>query len=680
MPRDLFTGQIDNISAGQQNQPVDLFEKYNVRKPYKSILPENIPAPIQAIQGQIAKTLLGAGVPFGTGIQALPPQQAGEFARGGQIGSLQAINSAMFGIPQAIARKSGYEIPQAQTPFEQAASIPLESAGALAGISPFAKAYRMLPVLRKLPATLKSAATLAGYGATKAGFEGEDVGKAALSGATMGGLGHIGARLGATTPLGARLGGAAGFGGTSAGLAALEAPEGEKAQSAALQGLIGTGMGLLGKAQKFPKPNKLAGRFVNSLIKPNNKEFLYGKNPGMGLAKEGIVGTSFESLINKTNQRLKELNNYMNVVMSKPKNIMKRFDLEYVTEPLYEVYNELSKKPATFSANIKRVEDIFSDLSSQKFNNLSAKEALELKRFISDFQDWNKIEGKDKDINIAIRKIYHNIDSAIDSAIPETKLLNERMANLISAKQAIQHRASIVERANILGLAPRLTGMVGGASMGGIPGGFAGYLAGLAAEKGMASPLAKTGIGKLLADQYAPLSKETPYRKPKGPGPITEAELVGVPQPIDQGPVYIAGALPPPQQKIPKITPEALPSPRTAGAKVMTKEDIAKAIKDLKAPVTSTKQRGKFPDERVNKVIYMFDKESQGMLPPKKPVQRTKAEIERMRKDLEQKVKDMLRAQSAAEKRRLEKIAREKYLQWKASGLTTEGGKGGVIQ
>lgn len=273
MPKDLFTGQIDDISIQKQDS-VDLFEKYNVKPKYKSIIPENLPAPIQAVKEQVAQRLIN---PMGNFLP-IPQQAISQVQRGQEIGALQGINAAGIGIPQFVAHQAGYEIPQAQTPIEQGMAIPLEAAGSLVGISPFSEAARMLPLLRKAPATIKSAATLAGYGATKAGFEGEDIGKAAISGALMGGVGHLGSRLGATTPLGQRIGGALGFGATSAGLAALEAPEEERAQQAALQGLIGTGMGLMGKkAEPFKgkQPAQYAKEATNeyrTMLRPTQGE------------------------------------------------------------------------------------------------------------------------------------------------------------------------------------------------------------------------------------------------------------------------------------------------------------------------------------------------------------------------------------------------------------------------
>ena len=581
-----------------------LDEQPDVRKPYKSILQENLPAPIQAVKEQIAKHIISPTMPLIGAPGVIPQEALPEAQRGLEIGALQGVSAAfpfLPGLPQRALRSIGYEIPQARTPIEQGVSIPLETIGALRGISRFGGLAQKLPLLRNLPATLKSATTLAGYGATKAALEGEPVGPAAVSGAVMGGLGHLGARLGATTFLGPRLGGALGTGGVMAGLGYAQAPEGEKVQEAALQGLIGTGLGLTGKAAPFKKPDKFAGRIVNSLIKPNNKEFLYGKNPGMAIAKEGIVDATFEGLGQKTTKRLSELVNYLNVVMSRPKNITKRFNFETKTEsfldPLHQVHRELSQKPATFSANIERVNKIFSDLSSQKFNNLTPKEALELKRFISDFQDWNKIEGKDRDINIAIRKVYHNIDTAIDSAIPETKQLNERMANLISAKQAIQHRASIVERANLLGLAPRITGAIGGGLTGGIPGGIGGYFAGVAAEKALASPLTKTGAASLLSERYPQIPKETPYRKPLGPGPETVIYPPKKPFDIRMVRNITPEELPAPQERL------RLPWPMKAGAKAMTKAEIAQARAQMKKPMPGRFKRQYKREER-EKELY----------------------------------------------------------------------------
>lgn len=258
-----------------------------------------------------------------------------------------------------------------------------------------------------------------------------------------------------------------------------------------------------------PDMSKLAGRINNSLIKPKQKDFLYGKNPGMAVAKEKIYSSNLPELKTKVDTRLTELNKELDSIFSIPQNVNKKINTYDALQPLYELRTELIKAPKTNASAIAKVDNILSDIQTtqggkfRKFNELSPSQARELKQFVSDFQDWAQVEGKGRDINIAIRKVYHNIDNKIDTAIPTTKLLNERIANLITASKSIESRIGVTERANLLGLSPRLTGLTAGALTGGIPGGAAGYVGGILAEKALSSPLTKTFIASRLAKPYS---------------------------------------------------------------------------------------------------------------------------------------------------------------------------------
>lgn len=65
----------------------------------------------------------------------------------------------------------------------------------------------------------------------------------------------------------------------------------------ALDPLTVTSMAV-GRAQQ-----RTAGRLINSLIKPTNRQFSYGRNPGLAVAKEGIVATSLEDLATQVDRK-----------------------------------------------------------------------------------------------------------------------------------------------------------------------------------------------------------------------------------------------------------------------------------------------------------------------------------------------------------------------------------------
>ena len=462
------------------------------------------PDMVQEIGGGFARGLSGGFRPLMTIGGAALVSPAGPF------GAVTGHIPQMLGTtPLEIGRKIA-SLPERVAPIPQPTTIPgkvAEAAGGLAplliGAAPFqAGAAKILPkVTGFLPGVARSAIAGAGYGGTTAVLEGQPVLPSALETAKQFGAFHALGGLGAgLTPKMPRLGSALG----AAGAGALLAPEGEK-EAAAITGL---GMGAaFPSAPLTVNASKFAGRINNSLIKPSAKEFLYGKNPGEGIAREGIWAKDLNSLGAKTEARTKELTKQLDAITEAPQNAVKKLDAYNALKPLFDLEVELKSKPASNATYIQRVSDIFTDLGNRQLDNLTPKQAIELKRFISDFQDWGKIGGKDRDINIAIRKVYHNIDNLVDTAIPETKQLNSRIANLISASQAIRHRSGIEQRSNLLGLSPRLTGLAGGAMVGNLPGGVAGYLGGMALEKAISSPLVKTGAASLMSKKYPGVQK-----------------------------------------------------------------------------------------------------------------------------------------------------------------------------
>jgi hypothetical protein len=189
---------------------------------------------------------------------------------------------------------------------------------------------------------------------------------------------------------------------------------------------------------------KLAGRIVDSLIKAPVREYSVGRNPGEGVAKEGITALSLPALKEKISARLDDLTNNISLIRSSPNNANKTINVKDVLNPLREVYGKLKNYgEQTHAAEITRIDKIFSDINSNGKNMeaLSVTDAYNLKNAVDSFIDWSSPR---KEVNGALRQVYHKIDSKIDIVVPELKSLNERTANLITAKKAVSHRIDVI--------------------------------------------------------------------------------------------------------------------------------------------------------------------------------------------------------------------------------------------
>lgn len=221
------------------------------------------------------------------------------------------------------------------------------------------------------------------------------------------------------------------------------------AKDAVLNPLSIVGAGVQGVklgVQSIKESGKIASRLVNSLIRPTQKEYMFGKNPGLGIAKEGIVGNSLEDIQEQVNGRLNDLNLYVKNLRELPENAGKRVNLSSSVDPLLKTLDEFNKAPKSHASKIKELENIFDDLSNtgKNLNDLSVEDAYTIKGIIRDMQRWETKSNSDNMINSALKKMYHEVDSKIDEAIPELKEVNSRIADLISANTAIEHRVRMM--------------------------------------------------------------------------------------------------------------------------------------------------------------------------------------------------------------------------------------------
>lgn len=205
---------------------------------------------------------------------------------------------------------------------------------------------------------------------------------------------------------------------------------------------------------KLPKSvktveTKIAGRVIDSLIKPRHKEFMFGKNPGEAVAKEGIVANNLGNLKDKVDVRIKDLRGTVSDIRNLPENFEKKIDVTETLKPLKNAYTYLkSIGEKTHATELKRIENALSDLQSsgKDLTKLNISETYQLKEAISSMQDWTSESPASHRVNVALRKAYHLTDLLIDKAIPQLEVLNSRISNLISAKQAIDNRIEVLRR------------------------------------------------------------------------------------------------------------------------------------------------------------------------------------------------------------------------------------------
>ncbi len=274
-----------------------------------------------------------------------------------------------------------------------------------------------------------------------------------------------------------------------------------------------------------------AGRVVNSLIKPLLKDFSYGKNPGMTVAKINIVANSLDELAANILKARNDIGNKIQSILSSPENMKKSLNINPAIKPIddamelaakknnHTVISRLAEVRKALMENLTLSTDnagnpIIVSTGKRNLANMTPKEATALKTFIGDMTRWTGNASDDQAVNKALKQTYGGIKEQINKTVPGIGALNEDYAGLTSAHIATVYRDKIAQRHNLLGLAPKIIGGGGilAAAYTKSPEILIASLAELGLDKFLASPYAKTRLASVmynmsLADRIVIFSK-----------------------------------------------------------------------------------------------------------------------------------------------------------------------------
>ena len=232
-------------------------------------------------------------------------------------------------------------------------------------------------------------------------------------------------------------------------------------------------VGKLATAAKVKIGESSASRIINSLIKPLKKDLSYGKDPGRAVSQEGIIASSLNELEQKIGVTLQTRMAQLEAKLEESRAI---FNLSNVLDPLDTAIAKVKSAPRTNAAIIQRLENLKADLLNipvgqelsdigEQFSTMSAKAATDFKRKIGELTQFTGNPSDDKVVNAALKNVYGNIKDVINKKVPGVAALNERVADLISAKIATKYRAELAERQNLIKLTPKMIssmGVIGG--------------------------------------------------------------------------------------------------------------------------------------------------------------------------------------------------------------------------
>ena len=263
------------------------------------------------------------------------------------------------------------------------------------------------------------------------------------------------------------------------------------------------------KATRWAK-DRAAADTINSLIRVKDKQFAYGRDPGMTVAREGITALNMDDLTAKITAKRKEYGGRIRDALDAPSHKAKTVDLTRAKalDPIYKAIAEARKNPRSNQALIKRLEDVMDDLTltqgkkgvSLKNLTMSPREAFEFKQQVADLTKWtNDLITDDQVTNKALKQVYGKVSDAIKQKVKGLDDLDEAYGNLTEAAIASEHRARTLRSS-----AGRLGFMDGIAALGGAGIGYGaghpvgGAITGVMLERLMEQPLVRTYAAKWL--------------------------------------------------------------------------------------------------------------------------------------------------------------------------------------
>lgn len=268
---------------------------------------------------------------------------------------------------------------------------------------------------------------------------------------------------GALKVAGKALGGAAEFGGKTA---IQTGGDVQKTKEAAITGglaaPIAEAAGAVARpVQKF-LGERLPPKIINSILKPVSKEFAFGRNPGLGVVQEGLTANTREGLLKQISDKKKEIGAQIDAQLNLPLNARKKIDVAPLLKPLDDamaeavksgeqaLYTRLQAVRDGLTREFQAVEGKLVPTGEKKLVMTPA-EARQLKTEIGGAAKWTG-QAFDNEVNQARVKVYRAINDAIDAAVPGTKTLNSRYANLLSAEKSLDKTITTAQRQNLTGL------------------------------------------------------------------------------------------------------------------------------------------------------------------------------------------------------------------------------------
>ncbi len=265
----------------------------------------------------------------------------------------------------------------------------------------------------------------------------------------------------------------------------------------------------------------LAAEQIAKIIRPDKNAYLFGKNPALGVAQEGIVANNLDDLVNKISEKSNEIgtqveNNILkssqrgSTVAQKSSKVgdliqknAEKFGEEVTDKNVWKSYSDkLSQLTGEYKPDLKTGELV--KIADKDLSKMSAAEIWQMQKKVGKLTQWTGAVGETQ-ANKALHSLYGELGRELEKLAPGTAKLRDRWANMIGAeKAAIARKAVEMRNTNILtnlagaGLGSSLGGMASGGDW---QGNVKGAIIGAILPKILRSPALLTRAANVLSKE-----------------------------------------------------------------------------------------------------------------------------------------------------------------------------------
>lgn len=259
--------------------------------------------------------------------------------------------------------------------------------------------------------------------------------------------------------------------GESAAVTAIQGGTGEQTGKAARLGatfdLLPGAIGKLFKSKAGQQvvswlTEQIPSRMVNSILRPAEKAFHFGRNPGLGVVEEGITANTRADLLMKIGDRKREIGEAIGEHIAVADEAGDLLNWTPALKPLEEAIEQATKRGE--KDLVRQLLDLREGLTQEfklvgnqlavtgsKATELSRAGIQEMKIELGQATRWTG-QAFDADLNKVKVAIYRNLDDLLDKSVDGLEPLNARYANLLTAEKALEKTNNQLQKLVLAGL------------------------------------------------------------------------------------------------------------------------------------------------------------------------------------------------------------------------------------